>query len=149
VLSHTVSSCCPARPPCRITAGTTHVFADRLQFLRVHVLPYPLHIVPICDYAVLERVVDLEQPPILLRLWSDKHVTFQRSRHCPYMFWPADEGGEETFGHILPRESSSNRAAAVVEHNRCVVQSRTHYGGMQGVIRIIYRGDEVVEGMEP
>lgn len=111
--------------------GATHVFADSLELFRVQVLPYPFHVIPVCDYAVLQRVVDFEQPPILLRLWADEHVTFQRTCHCPHMFWPADKGRKEAFRQVLTREASSDGAAAVVDNDWRIVESGAHGGGLQ------------------
>lgn len=96
-------------------AWITHIFADSLQAFRVDILPYPLHVIPVCDDAVLQGIIDLEQPPILLRLRSDEQIPLQCACHCPYMFRTANVGREEAFGYVFACESGSDGATAVVD----------------------------------
>lgn len=109
-------------------AGATHILAHSLQLLRVDVLPYPLHIVPVCDYAVLQRVVNLEQAPVLLCLRPNEDVALQRAGHGPHMFWPPYKRWEEAFWYVLSCETSSDGAAAVVQHNGRIVKPGAHCG---------------------
>lgn len=66
-----------------------YVFADRFQAFCIHVLPYPLHVIPVCDDTVFERIVYLEKPPILLRHRPYEHIALQSTCHCPYVLRPA------------------------------------------------------------
>lgn len=106
----------------------THLFAQRLELLGIDVLPYALHIVPVGDNAVLERIADLEQPPQLLRSLADEDVSLQSSSEHAQVFRPPDKRREEAFGSIFTREPGSDGAAAVVEDNGRVVQCVAHCG---------------------
>ena len=46
-------------PPQLAWTGKTYLFAQRLQFLRVDILPYPLHIIPVRHDTVFQRISNL------------------------------------------------------------------------------------------
>ena len=75
-----------------------YIFAQRLELLRVDVLPYPLHIIPVGDDAVFQRVSDLEQTAQLLRLLTYEDVAFQGAGQHSEMLRSADERGKVAFG---------------------------------------------------
>lgn len=101
----------------------THIFANSLQSFLIDILPYSLHVVPVCDYAVLQWVIDLEQAPILLCLWPYEYISLQRSCHCPHMLWSPHVGREVAFRYVFACESRPDRAAAVVDDYRRIVES--------------------------
>ena len=117
----------------------THVFADCLQLVCVYILPYPLHVLPVCDNAVLQRVVDLEEAPILLCLRADENITLERARHCPYVFRPANKRGKVAFRRVLPCKARANGAAAIIEHDGRIVESGAHCGGLDRLLLRVKR----------
>jgi hypothetical protein len=95
--------------------GRTHVFADSLQAFCVDILPYSLHVIPVGNDAVLQRIIDLEQPPILLRLRSDEQISLQCACHCPHMFRASNIRREEAFGYVFACEPGSDGPTTVVD----------------------------------
>lgn len=60
-------------------ASVVYLFTERLELFSVDVVPYQLHIIPICDDAMLQGVLDLQQSSQLLCSFSNECVAFQRS----------------------------------------------------------------------
>lgn len=114
--------------PNRRRHGETHVLAHCLQFLCVDILPYPLHVVPVRNYAVLQWIVDLQQPSQLLCPRSDEDVTLQSSSKSSDMLGTADVGRKIALGQILACKARSDCSTSIVEHNGCVEESGAHDG---------------------
>jgi hypothetical protein len=113
--------------------GTTHVLAQRLQPLGVHVLPDALHVVPVRHDAVRERVADLEQAAgLALRARADEDVALERARHGAHVLGPPDVGGEEALGHVLAGEAGARGAAAVVEDDGRIGEAGVYGHGCGG-----------------
>ncbi len=56
--------------------GVHYLFTQRLQFLLIHKLPYPLHIIPVCHYAMFQWISDLQQPPQFFCSFPYKYIAF-------------------------------------------------------------------------
>src|ERR1700712_5270965 len=55
----------------------TYIFAQCFQPFCINVLPYPLHVIPVCDNPMLQGVVYFEEPPnFALCASSDEYVSF-------------------------------------------------------------------------
>lgn len=64
------------------------------NYFAVNVAPYPLHVIPVGDNAVLHGVPDAKQATVLLRLGSNEYVALQRTSHHSDMLGPANAAGE-------------------------------------------------------
>lgn len=97
-------------------------FAHGLEALAVDVLPDLLHVVPVGDDAVLERVADLQQTAQLGGgFLADEDLPFEGAGQDAQMLGPADEGGEVALGQIVTGESCPYGPRPVVEHDGRVV----------------------------
>ncbi len=99
-----------------------YLLTQRLQLIRIDILPYPLHILPIRHYPMLQRIFDLQQPSQFLRSVSDERIPLQSSCQYPQMLRPPHEGREVAFRQILTSVSGSNGTAAVVDDDGGVVE---------------------------
>lgn len=113
---------CPCFTHRTLTSANTYLFAQRLQLVGIDVLPYPFHVVPICDYAMLQRVFDLQKASQLLRSVANENVTFQASSEHPQMFRSTNKGREEAFWQVFSRITSPDGAAPVVDNDWGIVQ---------------------------
>ena len=55
----------------------SYLLTQSLELIRVNILPNPLHIIPVRDNAMFERIPDLQQTPQFLRSVADEDVAFQ------------------------------------------------------------------------
>ena len=73
-----LAGCVSARPP---GFEERYLFAIRFQPLFIHICPNLFHVVPICDDAVLQRIMNLEQPTKLSgRLLADENISLECAR---------------------------------------------------------------------
>lgn len=70
--------------------GFPYLFGHGLEFVRVDKLPDFLHVVPILDNTVFNRILDLEQAAQFLGPLADKQVAFNCSCHDPGMLRASD-----------------------------------------------------------
>jgi len=91
-------------------------------------LPDLLHIIPIGDDTMLERIIDLHETTKLLGLLADEDIAFQGAGQGANVFWAADVRREVAFGEVLASEARTDCAAAIVQHNRRVEEARAHDG---------------------
>lgn len=105
----------------------THLFAEGLEPLSVHVLPDLLHVIPVRDDAVLKRVPDLQQTPELRRrLLPDKDLALERAGQDTQVLGTADERGEVALWQVVAREAGADGAGAIVQDDGRVVQRVRH-----------------------
>jgi hypothetical protein len=102
------------------------LFTQCLELFGVDVLPDLLHVVPVGDDAVFQRVADLEQTAQLLGFLTDKDVSFESAGQDAQVLGTTDVGWEITFGRVFASETRSDGAAAIVQHNRGVVECICH-----------------------
>ena len=107
-------------------AKPSYLFAQGLQFLLVHKVPYPLHIIPICHNAMLQWVSDFEQAPQFLCPFPNKHVSLKSPGQDPHVLWSADERRKVTFGRIFTGKTSSYGTAAVVKDDGSIMECFGH-----------------------
>jgi len=100
----------------------SYLLTQRLQLIRINILPNPLHIIPIRHNAMLQRIFNLQQPPQLLRPIPNERVAFEASSQHARVFGSADEGREVAFGQVLAGVACADGAAAVVDYYGCVVE---------------------------
>ena len=120
----------------------SYLLTQRLQLIRINILPNPLHIIPIRDNAMLQRVFDLQQSPQLLRPVANERVALEASGQHARVFGSADEGREVAFGQVLAGVACADGAAAVVDYYGCVVEVGHGLEGLWGGRAA--QGEEVV-----
>jgi len=104
-----------------------YFFTKGFEAFIVNVAPDLLHIIPVCDDSMLERVSDLEQPSQLRRrLLPNKDLALQCSSQYAEVLWPPYKGGEVAFWYVVSSEAGSNGAGPIVEHNGRVVERVCH-----------------------
>ena len=112
-------------------AGGTgaYLLAQRLELLGVDVLPDALHVVPVGDDAVGERVAQPQQAAALLGPPPHEHVALERARQHPHVLRPPHVRREHALGHVLAREAGPDRPAAVVQHDAAARARRVSRAG--------------------
>merc|ERR1719387_2568374 len=80
------------------------------------VVPYLLHVVPICDDSMLDGVFEFQNATFALCFITHVSVFLVHTNHDARMLWPADDGRENSFRRVVTRKACFDHAAAVVNH---------------------------------
>lgn len=75
---------------------------------------------------MFQRIINLQQPPVLLRLGPNEDVSFKSSGEHSRVFGSPDVRREVAFRIVLARKTGSYRATAIVEHDGGVEQPGAH-----------------------
>merc|ERR1712026_299527 len=85
------------------------------------VMPDLLHIIPVGDDSVLNRVLEGENTPLGLGLVFNIGVLLSHTDHDALVPWATDDGGEDSPGGIITGETGLAHAGAIVnEQSGCV-----------------------------
>jgi len=79
------------------------------------VMPDLLHIVPVCDDAVLDGVLEGQDTSLGLGFVSDVGVLLAHADHDTLMSGSAHNGGEDSPGSIVSSETGFAHAGAIVD----------------------------------
>merc|ERR1711997_1178420 len=80
------------------------------------VMPDLLHIIPVGDDSVLNRVLQGEDTPLGLGLVTDIGVLLSHTDHDSLVAGAADDGGEDSSGSVISGEASLAHAGAIVNN---------------------------------
>merc|ERR1712079_688439 len=80
------------------------------------VVPDLLHVVPVGDDSVLNRVLQGEDTPLGLGLVTDIGVLLSHTDHDSLVAGAADDGGEASSGSVISGEASLAHAGAIVNN---------------------------------
>merc|ERR1719359_386062 len=94
------------------------LFRGNTQLIVEGMVPDLLHIIPICDDSMLNRVLQGQNATSLLGLISNVIVPLIDSHHAVVILWAANDGGEGPSWSVLTSESCLTDSAAVV-HDDC------------------------------
>ncbi len=89
------------------------------------VMPDLLHVIPVGDDAVLNRVLQGEDTPLGLSLVTDIGVLLSHAHHDTLMAGSSNDGGEDGPGGVVSGESSLAHAGAIV-NDQCSNLVVTH-----------------------
>jgi len=137
--------------PCQSVAGNPYLLRQSLQLLRVNITPNLLHIVPIGDNPMFQRIPYLQQSSQFLRLCPDEDIPIDCPRHNTRVFRTANTmisvfrgthkgdthkggllGWEEGFGDFFAGVACFDHSRAIVEDHRG--EHIVHFGsGLGGV----------------
>merc|ERR1719391_139769 len=86
------------------------------------VVPDLLHVVPVGDDAVLNRVLQGEDTPLGLGLVSNIGVLLSHADHHTLVPWATNDGGEDSPGGVITGETGLAHAGAIVnDQSGCVL----------------------------
>merc|ERR1719187_2181354 len=92
------------------------------------VVPDLLHVVPVCDDAMLHGVLEGEDTSLGLGLVTDIGILLSHTDHHTLVVGAADDGGEDGAGSVVSGESGLAHAGAVVNDQSSNILV-THGGG--------------------
>merc|ERR1712130_1088849 len=93
------------------------------------VVPDLLHVVPVGDDAVLDRVLRGEDTPLGLGLVSNIGVLLTHTHHHTLVAGAPNNGGEDSPGGVVSREAGLAHAGAIVD-DQCRNIFVTHFDGV-------------------
>merc|ERR1719289_112107 len=88
-----------------------------IGYLRVR-MPNLLHVVPVGDDAVLDRVLEGEDASFGLSLVTDVRVLLFHADHDALMTGTSDDGREDGARGVVTRETGLAHAGSIVDHQR-------------------------------
>ena len=88
------------------------------QLVVERVVPDLLHVVPVGDDAVLDRVLERQDAALGLGLVADVRVLLAHADHDALVARPADDRREDGAGRVVAGEARLAHAGAVVDHQR-------------------------------
>merc|ERR1712226_1052416 len=86
------------------------------------VVPDLLHVIPVGDDTVLNRVLQGEDTPLGLSLVSNIGVLLTHTNHDTLVPWATNDGGEDSPGGVITGETGLAHAGAIVnDQSGCVL----------------------------
>jgi hypothetical protein len=85
------------------------------------VMPDLLHIVPVCDDTVFDRVLEGEDTTLALGFVSNVAVFLAHADHHTLMSWSANDGREDGSRSVVSGESCLAHSGSIVDNEGCYV----------------------------
>merc|ERR550534_1236174 len=86
------------------------------EFIVEGVMPDLLHIIPVGDDTVFNRVLQGEDTSLGLSLITDIGILLSHTDHDALMSWASNDGGEDSPGGVISGKSSLAHAGAIVNN---------------------------------
>ncbi|KYQ57140.1 hypothetical protein ALC60_03946 [Trachymyrmex zeteki] len=94
-------------------------FRSYSQFVIERVMPDLLHVVPVGNDTVFDRILECQDTPLGLGLVTDVRVLLSHTNHDTLVPWPADDRRKDGAGSIIPGEASLAHTGSIVDYERC------------------------------
>merc|ERR1719191_1260979 len=92
------------------------LFGGNTELVVEGVVPDFLHIVPVCDDAVLDGVFEGEDTTLTLSLVTNIGVLLSHTNHHTQVTWAADDGWEDSAGSVVSGEPGLAHTGTVVAY---------------------------------